>query len=464
MLALAATGCTQTPPEVEDPTAGPDGTSTTTPGDSGGTTPTPPGTDAGSEDSEGTTSGPADTTSGPADSTGDTTGSDDDSSDSSGDPACTSFTLGSSLIRTNEDPWFWDSSSFDPLIGEPMNLDIFRLELWDEGPHTGVFDLSMGPNNDYSTCLQCIRIFEDGPDALAATRQYFPESGTLQIDENAAPAGPMIAAFDNVRLVEVTIDPKTLETTAVPDGQCLLLDGYMTAPNNSCENHCGAPGPVPGSFPTCYCNDDCDDFGDCCPDICADDVCGGDPVCTNDTDTEIGENLALPFIDNDYDGTLGTMTCHSLAIEEEGINTITEVEVEIGMNHTHVGDLVGKVQSPAGTVVTLFSRPGRDEPADDGSGGMGDSSDLTAAAPIRFFDAAPTDAEDLGTDLGNGGDICLDDGICDFFPNPGAATPGNLATFDGENSAGSWQICVGDAAGGDVGEIDYVRLTVDQVN
>ncbi len=48
--------------------------------------------------------------------------------------------------------------------------------------------------------------------------------------------------------------------------------GGNTSGNNTCKNHCGSSDPVPGSAPTCYCDEKCSEYGDCCPDY--------DPVCT----------------------------------------------------------------------------------------------------------------------------------------------------------------------------------------
>ena len=69
----------------------------------------------------------------------------------------------------------------------------------------------------------------------------------------------------------------------------------------------------------------------------------------------------------------------------------------------------------------------------------------SAPVPRSDDDGGGTSAENLGTALSV---VCQDDGICNYVPNAGAATPGTLAAFDGQNGAGSWQVCVGDSAGG----------------
>jgi hypothetical protein len=47
---------------------------------------------------------------------------------------------------------------------------------------------------------------------------------------------------------------------------------------SSCEGFCGSSDPVPGSEPACYCDDQCEGFGDCCADVCDPGVCDGDPA------------------------------------------------------------------------------------------------------------------------------------------------------------------------------------------
>jgi subtilisin-like proprotein convertase family protein len=165
--------------------------------------------------------------------------------------------------------------------------------------------------------------------------------------------------------------------------------------------------------------------------------------------------------DNTYNGTLASMASTSVNVPASG--TITRVGVRIGVSHTWAGDLTLKLRSPVGTIVTLMSRPGVLETADDGNDalGVGDSSNLLNTFPITFDDLAASSAETMGNTLTNGGVVCQDDARCSYAPNPGAATPGNLSSFNAQNSQGIWTLYAGDSVAGDTGSITSVTMIID---
>ena len=162
---------------------------------------------------------------------------------------------------------------------------------------------------------------------------------------------------------------------------------------------------------------------------------------------------AIP--DDAYDGTQASMACFTVPGPDL---IIDDINVVIGVNHTWAGDLVYKVTSPAGTTVTLMSRPGFVEPADDGTGCCGNNADMSSGFPLTYDDSALFDAENTGASLQV---VCQDDGECEFFPNPGAGPGVNLADFIGEDATGDWQVCAGDSAGGDAGEICQADLLIE---
>lgn len=467
VVPLLGAACSSAPTEVEATT---NGTATTEP-TSGSTDPLP--TDA---DPTGTTN-PTDSTNptdptnatGPTDTTNTSPTTSLDSS-SSGGTSCTLIDIDEVLIPAGPPTALWSSTMLSPALGDAGTPDRFQVELWPVAPddiELGTIDLGAPPNDTYLDCTHCVRVFQDGQDGVKASTQFFQSEGFIELDAATdIDTGALVATFDEVVLVEVTIDPKTLDTVPVPDGACLRLGRYETAPNNSCADHCGGEAdPALGSAPSCFCDDACDDRGDCCPDLCDPGVCDAQSECTQDTDVlTYGPEPDLPIPDDGYDGSIGSMVCRTFTIADDGVNVVSDVQVEIGMYHEYVGDLTMKVRSPEGTVVTLLSRPGTTEDADDGAGGGGDSSNLDADSPISFFDGGATDAELLGDGIPFGQAACLDDLLCDYSPNPGAAAPGALSSFVAENSVGTWRVCVADGAGNDTGFLRFVELVVEQTN
>ena len=472
MLSLGAFACSDLLPEVtSDSLTGndssgtnTDGPTTTTGVDPDTTTGVDPDTTGEQTTNVDTTMGSAtDTTTGETDTTTSETDTDTDTDGTTtGGSDCIQMSVDEALSQ-GSGLNFWQTENVSPNIGGP-EPEQFRMEFYTSD--TGPIVLGAPPNDNFSTCDQCLRLFQDVDGMGGQVSQFFQASGTVDIDAGSAPqVGPIIASTTDVVLVEVTIDAMTLESTPVPDGECIELQNYSTTPNNSCAGMCGDSDPVPGSFPECTCDATCFDSDSCCLDICTAGVCDGEAFCNGDTEVvNAGPGLGLGINDNGYNGTLGSMACETFMIAADGIDTIADVSVEIGMNHSYVGDLVIKVVAPAAAnPITVLSRPGRNEPADDGGGGMGDASNLSTSAPITFDDAAPNDAEDMGGSIGDNSEVCVDDGECDFSPNPGSAIAGDFGTLAGQDSVGSWQVCVGDGAGGDFGFVDFIELTIDQV-
>ena len=183
----------------------------------------------------------------------------------------------------------------------------------------------------------------------------------------------------------------------------------------------------------------------------------------NESTTYDASGVNMVIVDDNYDGTKGSMACASFNVVANGIDRVDSIEAKVGIDHAWVGDLVIKVFSPEGTVITVLSRPGLDEVADDGGGISVEGSDLAAEAPINFLMGGEYDAETLGSMLGISGVVCKDDGRCDYFPNHGKALAGDLSDLAGEEAPGVWQICAGDAGSADEGKLVNAKLRVHKV-
>ena len=116
---------------------------------------------------------------------------------------------------------------------------------------------------------------------------------------------------------------------------------------------------------------------------------------------------------------------------------IVDLDVDLDISHTWVGDLVVTIESPAGTVVTIVDQPG--VPA-SGFGCSGDdilaTLDDEAADPIE-------DECGAGTPTIDGS----------FIPN------NPLDVFDGESTLGDWTLTVTDDVGGDDGTLNSWGIT-----
>lgn len=66
----------------------------------------------------------------------------------------------------------------------------------------------------------------------------------------------------------------------------------------------------------------------------------------------------------------------------------------------------------------------------------------------------------MGNTIANNQNVCQDDTFCEYFANPGAGPGLKFTDFAGVQSMGTWKFCVADSAGGDLGKLDYVKLTL----
>lgn len=107
-----------------------------------------------------------------------------------------------------------------------MLPDTIYFEFWpiSPPPATGTFDLGSGANSNYSTCEQCILVYED---LFAGIPQkiFFQTGGSITIDQNTVPgtAADVGLSWSNVTLAEVTINPDTNVSTLVQGGACYTI-------------------------------------------------------------------------------------------------------------------------------------------------------------------------------------------------------------------------------------------------
>ena len=237
----------------------------------------------------------------------------------------------------------------------------------------------------------------------------------------------------------------------------------------------GGAGGAGGGPPADRCGDgvigateQCDDmntaFDDGCSSVCQVEpgwTCVGTPsVCSAIEPVVVTkQGLAVGFLDDAYNGSLGSMVCVAVAVQTPYL-AVQRVNASISLDHSWVGDVVMKLVAPTGEVATLLNRPGLAEGVDDGNGGGGDGSNFTATSPITFSPDGIDDAETMGDSLDGWGEVCEDDSRCLYQPNPDSAIDSGLDGLVGLAPSGTWQFCFGDAGPFDGGTVKAVTLTV----
>lgn len=270
-----------------------------------------------------------------------------------------------------------------------------------------------------------------GAEYTPATTSCAPEEVTFFLNVDCGTT-PLPATLDAGTLVlTVYPDPSTFtveDLVTFTDGDCTVPTFTITA---GCEAYVTV---TPLDEPTSIGNGDSGTVNYditlnypvecCCPS-------------TMSSQTETNEaQVSIPDNDGANPG------CSTVTIPAGG--SITDVNIELGITHTWVGDLIITLTSPAGTTITLGDQPGAPASAFGCSG-----DDLV----ISFDDAATNTNTDFEMDCANAPAIA------------GAYQPEDpLSTFNGEDAAGDWIICVSDNAGGDTGSITDFGLNVETLD
>ncbi len=119
--------------------------------------------------------------------------------------------------------------------------------------------------------------------------------------------------------------------------------------------------------------------------------------------------------------------------------SITDLDVNLNISHTWVGDLIVTIKSPAGTTATIVDRPGT----------------TTTGAGCSGNDILATLDDEAATPVEN---VCA----ASVPTINGSFTPNNpLSIFDGESTMGLWELTVSDNAGADTGTINSWGIDYD---
>ncbi len=153
---------------------------------------------------------------------------------------------------------------------------------------------------------------------------------------------------------------------------------------------------------------------------------------------------AIP--DDDFPGN---SFCADIVVSGVTYPLTEPLSIDLGLEHTWVGDLTITLENPNGDVLGLMSRAGA-----AGDTGVGNGGDAVAGSTLRFLDSASDSAEDF-----NGcaaGTTC----VVSPFPDTVANPPNTLADLTATDVNGTWEICAGDSAGGDTGNLNSAELNL----
>lgn len=140
--------------------------------------------------------------------------------------------------------------------------------------------------------------------------------------------------------------------------------------------------------------------------------------------------VGVPIPDGNSTGVTVTMN-----VTEDVL--ITDLDVDLNITHTWVGDLIVKIKSPSGTTAVIVDRPGR---TTSGFGCAGDDIDAT---------------------LDDEAETYIENECSNSVPTiEGRFKPNNpLSVFDGESSLGVWELNVSDVASSFSGTLNSWGIT-----
>ena len=230
-----------------------------------------------------------------------------------------------------------------------------------------------------------------------------------------------------------TLDAGTLVLTVYPDPASFVVSDLVTFTDGECAVPSWVVSPgceafvtvTPTNEPTTVSDGDSGTVNYevtldypvacCCPTVM------GTQTETNTTVVAIPDN-----------GGAANPGCSTVTIPTGG--SITDITIDLVIDHTYTGDLIITLTSPANTTITL------------GDGGSCSGNDLD----VTFDDAAANTSATFTSD-------------CNSPPSKsGPYQPSDaLSIYDGEDAVGVWTICVIDDAGQDAGTITSFGVTVE---
>ena len=166
------------------------------------------------------------------------------------------------------------------------------------------------------------------------------------------------------------------------------------------------------------------------------------------TSTGTGGSGAIPDGIGGCNDAAGTVLEDIITISGGG-TSVSNVSIELDIEHTWVGDLVIDLTSSDGTTLRVLETVSNPNPVGNGSGcGCGDN--LVSGNPISFFDGSANDAATVEATCGSTVWSITEGDPVDPFGG-----------FIGESVNGDWKLSIRDYSGADVGFLFGWSITID---
>gem|GEM_PF-5415858 len=179
------------------------------------------------------------------------------------------------------------------------------------------------------------------------------------------------------------------------------------------------------------------------------------PVSAQTETTVTGSSNFVNVPDNDPDGFNSQVTFNSIPLGA----VLTDIDLSLAINHTHLGDLKITLIGPSGETIVLMDRPKAETFV---------SANFNSNHPISFSGSYTNDPEEIGSvpTLFDNDTACDDDGVCEFYANDDTPNPKTFEMLKNAVNAnggprGTWTVNIADLSGGTTGNffIEALSLT-----
>ena len=117
------------------------------------------------------------------------------------------------------------------------------IEFYEDSPAASYDLASVGVNDNYETCKQCVLIYKIADDDETVEKIFFQSQGNMNITEGLAGTGESKGEITNIKLIESTIDEdNNFHSSTVENGNCIEIQtgetwAWDTMPTVTCTDN-----------------------------------------------------------------------------------------------------------------------------------------------------------------------------------------------------------------------------------